>query len=165
MTNSIHEKLILQTAVVKQLKAITDETRAAAQDALEPGDMKRPRGLGSVSLSEPGVKAKVVDDDAFAAHCEGTGEATVSVAITGPIEEVLAVLDEHAPHLICEKTYLPDWLIKQELAKAEAGETVPGVEVSETAPRLIVRTKDEAMKEAAAILAGTHLAIEGGDRG
>ena len=162
MTLNIFEKLILQTAVVKQLKALTDETRAAAQDELEAGDMKRPRNLGSVSLSEPSLKAKVVDDDAFTAHCTTTGEATVSVAITGPIEEVLAVLNEHAPHLIGEKTYLPDWLIKQELDKAEAGETIPGVEVSETAPRLIVRTKDSAMREAAAILSGTPLAIEGG---
>lgn len=159
---NIHEKLLLQTAVVKALKSITDETRIAAQDALEPGDMKRPRGLGSVSLSEPALKAKVVDDDAFAAHCESTGEETVSVAITGAMEEVLAVLDEHAPHLIGEKTYLPDWLIKQELERAEAGQAVPGVEVSETAPRLVVRTKDAAMVEAAQILAGTPLALEEG---
>lgn len=162
---NIYEKLLLQTAVTKHLKSITDETRVEAQESLEPGDMKRPRGLGSVSLSEPGVRAKVVDDAAFQAHCESTGEATVAVAITGPMEEVLAVLDEHAPHLIGEKAYLPDWLIRQELDRAEAGETVPGVEVSETAPRLIVRTKDAAMQEAAQILAGTPLSLEGGDRG
>lgn len=159
---NLHETLLLQTAVVKQLKLITDETRAQVQDALEPGDMKRPRGLGSVSLSEPAVKAKVVDPAAFEAHCAGTGEATVAVEVTGPIEEVLAVLDEHAPHLIGERTYVPEWLTKQELEKAEAGDEVPGVELSETAPRLIVRTKDEAMKEAAAILAGTPLALEEG---
>ena len=156
------KRLILQTAVVKLLKSHVDDTRATVEAELEPGDMKRPDGLGSVSLSEPGVKAKVVDDDAFTAHCTATGDATVAVAITGPMEEVLAVLDEHAPHLIGEKTYLPDWLIKQELEKAEAGETVPGVEVVETAPRLIVRTKDTAMREAAQILAGTPLAIEEG---
>lgn len=154
------EKLLLQTAVVKQLKSITDETRAAVQAELEAGDMKRPRGLGSVSLSEPAVKAKVVDDAAFSAHCEATGEATVSVAITGPMEEVLAVLDEHAPHLIGDRTYIPDWLMKQELDRAEAGESVPGVELVESAPRLVVRTKDAAMVEAAQILSGTPLAIE-----
>lgn len=164
MNMSNPEKLILQTAVTKHLKAITDQTRAIVEAELEAGDMKRPRGLGSVSLSEPAPKASVIDNDAFTAHCTATGEATVSVAITGPIEEVLAVLDEHAPHLIGERTYLPDWLIKQELEKAENGETVPGVEVSETAPRLIVRTKDEAMKEAAYILAGTRLAIEEGNK-
>lgn len=159
---NLYEKLLLQTAVVKQLKSITDETRAQVQESLESGDMKRPRGLGSVSLSEPASKAKVVDPAAFEAHCVGTDGSTVAVEVTGPIEEVLAVLNEHAPHLIGEKTYLPDWLTKQELEKAEAGEAVPGVEVSETAPRLIVRTKDEAMKEAAAILAGTPLALEEG---
>lgn len=156
------EKLLLQTAVVKQLKSITDETRAAVQAELEAGDMKRPRGLGSVSLSEPAVKAKVVDDDAFAAHCETTGGATVAVAITGPMEEVLAVLDEHAPHLIGERTYIPDWLMKQELDRAEAGELVPGVELVESAPRLVVRTKDAAVAEAKLILSGTPLALEGG---
>lgn len=161
---NIYEKLLLQTAVTKHLKSITDQTRVDAQDELEAGDMKRPRGLGSVSLSEPALKARVVDDAAFQAHCESTGDATVSVAITGPLEEVLAVLAEHAPHLIGERTYIPDWLIKQELEKAEAGETVPGVEVVETAPRLIVRTKDTAMREAAAILQGTPLAIEEGGR-
>ena len=159
---NIYEKLLLQTAVTKHLKSITDQTRVDAQDALEPGDMKRPRGLGSVSLSEPALKARVVDDDAFQAHCEATGDATVSVAVTGPLEEVLAVLAEHAPHLIGERTYIPDWLTKQELDRAESGESVPGVEVSETAPRLIVRPKDAAMREAAAILAGTPLAIEEG---
>lgn len=159
---NIHEKLLLQTAVVKQLKTITDETRAQVQGALEAGDMKRPRGLGSVSLSEPASKAKVVDLAAFEAHCVGTGEATVAVEVTGPIEEVLAVLDEHAPHLIGERTFVPDWLTKQELEKAETGESVPGVEVSETEPRLMVRTKDAAMVEAAAILAGTPLALEEG---
>lgn len=159
---NLYEKLLLQTAVVKQLKSITDQTRAQVQESLEAGDMKRPRGLGSVSLSEPALKANVVDDDAFTAHCVATGDATVAVAITGPMEEVLAVLDEHAPHLIGEKTYLPDWLIKQERERAEAGEDIPGVEVSETAPRLIVRTKDAAMQEAAQILAGTPLALEEG---
>lgn len=159
---NIHEKLLLQTAVVKQLNAIVSQTRKEAEKTLERGDTKRPRGLGSVSLPPSKTKAVVVDDKAFAAHCEGVDGATVAVAITGPMEEVLAVLDEHAPHLIGEKTYLPDWLIKQELEKAEAGETVPGVEVVETAPRLIVRTKDTAMREAAQILAGTPLAIEEG---
>lgn len=160
---NIHEKLLLQTAVVKQLKTIVDETRAAAQDELEAGDMKRPRGLGSVSLSEPGVKAQVVDDDAFQAHCESTGDVTVSVAVTGPLEEVLAVLAEHAPHLVGERTYIPDWLMRRELDRAEAGEAVPGVEVVESAPRLVVRTRDAAMVEARQILAGTPLAIEGGE--
>lgn len=162
---NVYEKLLLQTAVVKQLKTIVDETRAQAQAELDAGDMKRPRGLGSVSLSEPALKASVVDDDAFTAHCVATGEATVAVEITGPMEEVLAVLDEHAPHLIGERTYLPEWLVKQERERAEAGEDIPGVEVSESAPRLIVRTRDAAMVEAAQILAGTPLAIEGGDRG
>ena len=159
---NLYEKLLLQTAVVKQLKSITDQTRAQVQESLEAGDMKRPRGLGSVSLSEPALKANVVDDEKFTAHCVATGEATVAVAITGPMEEVLAVLDEHAPHLIGERTYLPDWLIKQERERAEAGEDIPGVEVSESAPRLIVRTKDAAMVEAAQILDGTPLAIEEG---
>ena len=162
---NVFEKLLLQTAVVKQLKTIVDETRAQAQAELEAGDMKRPRGLGSVSLSEPGVTAKITDDAAFTAHCVATGEATVAVEITGPMEEVLAVLDEHAPHLIGERTYLPEWLVKQELDRAESGEDIPGVEVSESAPRLIVRTRDAAMVEAAQILAGTPLAIEEGDRG
>lgn len=156
------KRLILQTAVVKLLKSHVDDTRATVEAELEPGDMKRPDGLGSVSLSEPGCKAKVVDDAAFQAHCEATGETTVSVVVDGPLEEVLAVLAEHAPHLIGERTYIPDWLIKQELEKAEAGETVPGVEVVETAPRLIVRTKDAAMREAAQILQGTPLALEEG---
>ena len=164
MNMTVFERLLLQTAVTKTLKGEVDETRAEAQAQLEAGDMKRPRGLGSVSLSEPGVKAKVVDDAAFRAHCESTGDVTVSVVVDGPLEEVLAVLAEHAPHLIGERTYIPDWLIKQELDRAEAGESVPGVEVSETAPRLIVRTKDAAMREAAAILQGTPLAIEGGDK-
>lgn len=159
---NLYEQLLLQTAVVKQLKSITDQTRAQVQESLEAGDMKRPRGLGSVSLSEPSLKASVVDDDAFTAHCVATGDATVAVAITGPMEEVLAVLDEHAPHLIGERTYLPDWLIKQERERAEAGEDIPGVEVSEAAPRLIVRTKDAAMVEAAKILDGTPLALEEG---
>ena len=59
------KRLILQTAVVKLLKSHVDDTRATVEAELEPGDMKRPDGLGSVSLSEPGCKAKVVDDAAF----------------------------------------------------------------------------------------------------
>ena len=49
---NVHEKLLLQTAVVKRLKTIVDDTRAIAMAELEAGDMKRPRGLGSVSLSD-----------------------------------------------------------------------------------------------------------------
>ena len=161
---NIHEKLLLQTAVVKQLKTITDATRAAAEAELEAGDMKRPRGLGSVSLSEPGRKAQVTDDDQFTRHCIETGDASVAVAITGPMEEVLAVLDEHAPHLIGERHYLPDWLIKRELQFAENGELIPGVTVTDTAPRLVVRTKDAALVEADRILSGTPLALEEGDK-
>lgn len=163
MTN-IHEKLLLQTAVVKALREIVDETRVLAQSELDAGDMKRPRGLGSVSMSEPALKASVTDDDLFTEHCVATGDVNVSVGITGPLEEVLPVLVEHAPHLIGETFHLPDWLIRNQLKKAEAGETIPGVTVTETDPRLMVRTKPEAMAEASRILAGTPLAIEEGDR-
>lgn len=164
MSMSIHEKLILQTAVVKQLKSIVDATRAAAEAELEQGDMKRPRGLGSVSLSEPKKHAQVTNDEAFTRHCIETGDANVSVSITGPLEEVLAVLAEHAPHLIGDTHHLPDWLIKRELDYAENGELIPGVTVTESEPRLLVRTKPEAMDEALQILAGTPLALEGGDK-
>lgn len=165
MSMSIHEKLILQTAVVKQLKSIVDTTRAAAEAELEQGDMKRPRGLGSVSLSEPKRHAQVTNDEAFTRHCIETGDANVSVSITGPLEEVLAVLAEHAPHLIGDTHHLPDWLIKRELDYAENGELIPGVTVTEKAPVLRVSTKDAAMVEAAQILAGTPLALEEGNRG
>ncbi|MDO5535881.1 MAG: hypothetical protein Q4F65_14690 [Propionibacteriaceae bacterium] len=156
------EKLLLQTAVVKQLNKVIGQTRAEAEEALERGDTKRPRGLGSVSLPPLKSKAQVVDDEAFAAHCATVDGATVAVSITGPMEEVLAVLDEHAPHLIGEKTYLPDWLIEQELKAAASGKPVPGVELVESAPSMRVTAQDAAMVEALEILAGTPLAIEGG---
>lgn len=159
---NIHEKLLLQTAVIKQLIAIKDQTRTEAEKTLERGDTKRPRGLGSVSLPPAKKKAAVVDDKAFAAHCESVDGATVAVAITGPMEEVLAVLDEHAPHLIGEKTYLPDWLIEQELKAAEGGKAVPGVEVVDTEPSMKVTAQAPAMEEALQILAGTPLALEEG---
>ena len=161
---NIHEKLLLQTAVVKQLNAIVSQTRKEAEKTLERGDTKRPRGLGSVSLPPSKTKAVVVDDKAFAAHCEGVDGATVAVAITGPMEEVLAVLDEHAPHLIGEKTYLPDWLIDQELKAAERGKDVPGVEMVETEPSMKVTAQQPAMDEALQIIAGTPLALEDGGR-
>lgn len=161
---NIHKKLILQTAVVKHLRTIVDQTRALAEAELEPGDMKRPEGLGSVSLSEPKKHATVTDEEAFTRHCVETGEANVMVSITGPLEEVLAVLADHAPHLIGDTHHLPDYLIRRELAYAEGGQLIPGVTVTEKDPVLRVSTKDAAAVEAVKILAGTVLALEAGDQ-
>ena len=163
---NVHEKLLLQTAVVKRLKTIVDDTRAIAMAELEAGDMKRPRGLGSVSLSEEKTTAKVTGREAFEAHCADTyGSDCVTVDVTGPLEEVLAVLAEHAPHLIGERTYVPAWMEAQELRRAESGELVPGVELSTQSPRLVVRTSQASLDEARQIIAGTPLAVEGADRG
>lgn len=161
---NIYEKLLLQTAVVKQLNLIIKQTREEAESQLEKGDMKRPRGLGTVSLPESKREAHVTNDDAFAKHCEMTGDATVAVAITGALEEVLPVLAEHAPHLIGDRTYLPDWLIKRELDYAVGGQLIPGVTVTDKDSSLRVVAKDPAMVEALEILSGTPLALEGGDK-
>ncbi|BCK58332.1 hypothetical protein NWFMUON74_61040 [Nocardia wallacei] len=84
------------------------------------------RALGTVSMSDPAPAAKVVDPAAFEAWVRAQyADQLEERLVLGPVEEVAAVLAEHAPHLVSTVTEIPKDVEKRALR--EAAETpVPG---------------------------------------
>lgn len=144
------------TELQKRVAAMLDEHRGAVGSLLDKGDRVSVRsplsgeGLGTVTMTDPKPKAMVTDpeelDDWIAEHYpEKTEWRRV---VVGSEDEVLAVLAEHAPHLVTTQRHVPDWARAEVLrASAEAGvpcgpggeADVPGVAVEPQPGRLQYR--------------------------
>ena len=176
-------KLLLQSAILKALKAEHDALRAQAVTALDPdiepelspGDKKAPRYLGvkigSVSLSDPDPEPVIEDVDELDAWSLSEGKyipVGEPYIVPDRMVEAIAVLREHAPHLVAvpdvSTTRVPDWFRKDVVAKLFAdGALPPGVELKEKVPVLTVRpSKDSASIVRQFLESSNLLALEGG---
>lgn len=112
--------------------------------------------LGMVWRSDPEAEWKVTDPEALDAflrtYYRGALETTVGIAPEN-MPEVLAVLQEHAPHLLTESTRVRQDVIDATVAESrDKGEPVaPGVDRVKPAGVLTVRP-DKACGEAVAAL-------------
>lgn len=146
-------RVVLQSAVLKELKAVHDEDRAELQDDMERGEKITGRAgddsLGTVSYSDPKPKARVVDKAALLAHIAADDPDQIGLRITD-IDVALAYLEEHLPSIV-EPAVSPQ-VEAQYTRAAESGETIPGVEVTTGKPVLSVRPAAAGKKAAAELV-------------
>lgn len=124
------------------------------------------RKLGIVYRTDPDPEWIIVDRQALLEHLgEYPGNFETNLTIVGDEAEVLAVLHEHAPHLVDEVTNIPEWIIKAALdASKEADEAVaPGIKKVKPGGVLTV-TPDKKAGEAFAALIKAGLLTWDGQR-
>lgn len=88
------------------------------------------RKLGLIYRTDPDPEWRVSDREALLDHLgEFSGNWEKTLEIVGDEAEVLGVLEEHAPHLIKETRFIPEWVVEAALeASKEANEAVaPGI--------------------------------------
>lgn len=142
-------RLTFLTALVDLAKAELAKQRAAAADVMEPGEahpVRTPAGemLARVRMSNPQpVKtARITDHVALTEWIgrEYPERIVVTPTVSDRTADVLAVLSEHAPHLVQLSTSVPEWATTEIVAASrKAGEPVgPGGELD--VPGIVVET-------------------------
>lgn len=130
------------------------------------------RKLSMAYMSDPDHEVLITDRAALtewlAQHYPDHTEQTTE--LTGPADEVLAVVQAYAPHLVSTTTRVCDWAL-QELRTVSArnrvvtgpgGEMdVPGLVVSRPSPRLTVRLAEDADDVMADLLARNLITVDG----
>lgn len=154
-------------ALAKQIKTLDPVVRATFAHDYENGDgrtFRSPvdgRKLGKVRRNDPDPEWRVTDADALRAHLLERGHVETVREVIGGDETVVAVLAEHAPHLLAEVTRVPPAAVAAVMAatrKAGApvdpdGQPVPGVELRHPEGSLVVTVDPATGAEAAAELA------------
>lgn len=167
--NDKARRVVLQSAVLKELKARHDEDRAELQADMERGEKITAAGetvsLGTVSFSDPKPKARVTDKAALLGHVAAESPGRVGLRITD-MARALAVLEADYPDLV--EPALSSQDEAQYLRAAEKGEEVPGVEVSTGSPVMSVRPSAAGKDAAAELVAGNRaltaqVELEAGD--
>lgn len=166
---NVYEKLLIVAAAKSAIFDLEKDLRAEASEGLEDGDQKRPTlnglKLGSVSMPQSKVEAHIFNESAVADEL-GEGSFTVEPTISkDDLAEVLAVLAEHAPHLIREEVHLSREAVEDAKNRALKGEDIAGVVTQEKTPAMRVTASKEAKAEALQALAGNVAALMpgGGD--
>jgi hypothetical protein len=130
------------------------------------------RQLAMVYMSDPDWWTVITDQaeltDWYAQHYPDHTEQTQE--ITGPADEVLAVVQAYAPHLVSTTTRICDWALQELRTVSAANRTptgpggemdVPGVEVVQPNPTLTVRLARDADDVMADLLARNLLTVDG----
>lgn len=90
--------------------------------------------LGHITRKVDTTEARVVDESALMAHLhEHNPDSLIDVDTIRhgtPSSEVVAVLKEHAPHLVDSRPRIQPWALNAALTDAKTGATVPGVELA-----------------------------------
>lgn len=93
------------------------------------------KGDGTITLVQGEPVASVEDQDQVEGFCILEGNKADDTSITDH-DAAVEILRKHAPHLIEDRTIVPQWAINNALKRAEKGENIPGVLVREKAPYL-----------------------------
>ncbi|WP_291478456.1 hypothetical protein [Corynebacterium sp.] len=157
--NAQARRVVLQAAVLKELKARHDADRAELQADMERGEKITARSdeqsIGTVSYSDPKPKARVTDRAALLGHVAKDAPGRIGLRITD-VPRALALLEADYPELV--EPALSSQDEAQYLRAAEKGEDIPGVEVSTGSPIMSVRPT-QAGKDAAAELVEGNRAL------
>lgn len=149
-------------AIAKQIKAVDPAVRAAFADDYEPGETRTFRSpldgkrLGKIRRNDPDPSWQIVNRRALREWLREQGREVTSVSVAeADWAEALAVLEQHAPHLITETTDVPDAELDGALAdSAEQGEAIgPGIEYVHPVGSLVVTVDPDTGAAAAAALA------------
>lgn len=96
------------------------------------------KGDGYISLVTGEPYATVEDAVQLEQFCVAEGDHSTQVRIVDH-QAAVAVLRQHAPHLLEESDVAPQWAINAALKRAENGENIPGVLVRQKPSYLSVR--------------------------
>ncbi|MCJ7859236.1 hypothetical protein [Corynebacterium kalidii] len=155
--NARARRVVLQSAVLKELKARHDEDRAELQADMERGEKITARtddqSLGTVSYSDPKPKARVTDRAALLGHVAEDAPGRIGLRITD-MPRALALLEADYPELV--EPALSSQDEAHYLRAAEKGESIPGVEVATGAPVMSVRPSQAGKDAATELVAGNR---------
>lgn len=154
------EALALQ-CLAGRVKKQLDLSKAEFSADYEPGEKRAfrspvdDRKLGLIWRTDPDAQWVIVDRAALTEHLmgfPGNRETVVQIVGSAPLEEILPVLAEHAPHLIEDVEVLRDGVVEAALAQSrDTGQpAAPGIEKRKAGGALTVKPDVSA-----------HLAIEG----
>lgn len=166
-------RALLTAALVKLILGQKDKNARALDDRLRKGTKEtaaHPKSglpLGTVSKSFPDPKAVVKDAAKLDEHLRTTRPKELELSpVLGPIEEVAAVLAEHAPRLLTVEEVVPEWMVAEAQREAESGRDVPGIELALPPGVVSVRPNDLAVEVVREVLGTSALpilaAIKGG---
>ncbi len=141
----------LSTRVATHLKLSKVELEAG----YGPGDKRTFRSpldgskVGQVYRTDPDAEWRITDRAALLEHLATfPGNVVERLTVVGDESEVLAVLDEHAPHLLDVTTEVPEETVQAALAQSKAtGEpAAPGIELVQPGGVLTVKPDTGAAK-------------------
>ncbi|AUS34639.1 hypothetical protein C1M55_28330 [Rhodococcus qingshengii] len=127
---------------------------------IEDGEQKEEK-LGTVSKSFPDPISTIVDPEALDAYLRETRADQLECRyVLGNLEEVYAVLIEHAEHLLTIDEVVPQWMV--DLAKKEAlivGRKIPGIKVTRPPGVVTIRPNTAAQALAESVLAQSQIPL------
>lgn len=147
-------------ALKKQIGEVDPVVRALFAQDYGNGESKTFRApdgrkLGQVRRNDPDPAWKITDRAKLREHLavQGREEPTVDVE-PDAWPEIMAVLAEHAPHLLIEGTQVPDEELDAALAEAKrTGQPAPGIELVAQEGSLVVTVDRTTGVQAAADMA------------
>ncbi|MEV1294489.1 hypothetical protein [Pseudonocardia sp. NPDC049635] len=149
-------------ALAKQIKAVDPVIRAMFAQDYSNGESKTFRApdgrkLGQVRRNDPDPVWKITDRQTLDEWLRARGHVQTvrELAVPENHPELLAVLAEHAPHLLAERECVPEQAVAAALSESErTGEPVaPGIELVQQEGSLVVTVDRTTGIQAAADMA------------
>lgn len=167
-TATLAARAAVLTALASEVKDQADQHRAELYRRMQPGSKITGRNpfdktlsLGSVDMSDPDPEAFIEDRDAFDAYCRATWPEEIEVwtEINADDEEVVAILREHAPHLVTVHSTVPG-VVREKALELAVSEDVPGTKRRRGLPQLSVNAAKNARSVARSIIAASPVLRE-----
>lgn len=140
--NRIIATAVVRNQFIKELEEIHEQQRDIIAEAMPPGSRLTARSggapIGTITMTEPSVKAKVTDKFQLLAFAQDDNPDSVVYRIED-IDAAIKVLEEYAPDLLAPD--IPDFHLANLKRRAEAGETIPGIELVEGRSTLQIRSE------------------------
>lgn len=120
--------------------------------------------LGQVWRTDPDPEWRITDRNALREHLETyPGNVVAHLEVVGDDAEVLAVLDQYAPHLLKEVTNVPEEVFQAALQESrETGQAVaPGIEKVKPGGVLVVKPDKDAARAIEGMVRSGYLTWDG----
>lgn len=154
------ELLLAQKAILDEGATIIKDTRRRVASQLKPSERRAGGDLGFATMSDPKDVVEVVDREQLHLFLKAEGAEWKVDRITGSTADILAVLKQHAPHLVTEVTEVPGWAETEAISRAKAGENIPGILIKPGVPTLSLRLTEVGKEFGRQIMAGAAPQLE-----
>lgn len=115
-------------AIIDEADKIVRTDREYLAEQIGVGERIGDPAIGYASMTKPAQQVEVVDREQLDQFLTLEGRAKTSTRVTDEAEAI-KVLREHAPHLLVDDTYVPDYEHTAAKGRAKAGEAIPGIAV------------------------------------